>query len=79
MDDGLGRDHAGATDRPDVRDDLVPHPAWQFTRAITINAPAVEVWRWLVQLGKDRAGYYSYDWLENMTGADIHDGNTIRP
>jgi hypothetical protein len=60
-------------------DALVSRPAWQFTRAITIDAPAGAVWQWLVQLGQDRAGYYSYDWLENMTGADIHDGNAIRP
>lgn len=60
-------------------DDLVPQPAWQFTRAITINAPASAVWPWIVQLGQDRAGFYSYDWLENMTGADIHNGNAIRP
>lgn len=60
-------------------DDLVPHPVWQFTRAITINARADAVWPWLVQLGQDRAGFYSYDWLENMTGANIHNGNAIRP
>jgi hypothetical protein len=60
-------------------DDLVSHPAWRLNRAITINAPTGEVWQWLAQLGQDRAGFYSYDWLENMTGADIHDGNAIRP
>lgn len=60
-------------------DDLVPHPAWRLNRAISINAPASEVWQWLVQLGQDRAGFYSYDWLENLTGADIHNGNAIRP
>lgn len=59
-------------------DDLVPRPVTQFTRAVTIDAPADEVWRWLVQLGQDRAGFYSYDWLENITGADIHDGNAVR-
>jgi hypothetical protein len=59
--------------------ELVPRPAWQFTRAITIAAPAGEAWRWLVQLGQDRAGHYPYDWLENMTGVDIQNGNTIRP
>lgn len=60
-------------------DQLVAHPAWRLNRAITIDAPAGEVWQWLVQLGQDRAGFYSYDWLENMTGADIHDGNAIVP
>jgi hypothetical protein len=59
-------------------DDIIPAPALQYTRAITIRAPADEVWQWLVQLGQDRAGFYSYDWLENLTGADIHNGSAIR-
>src|SRR5512142_2561123 len=50
-----------------------------FTRAITIDAPAPVVWRWLVQLGQDRAGFYSNDYLENLTGANIHNSNEIRP
>jgi hypothetical protein len=35
------------------------------TRAITIGAPADQVWPWLAQLGYGRAGWYSYDWLDN--------------
>lgn len=35
------------------------------TRAITIDAPAQRVWPWLAQLGYGRAGWYSYDWLDN--------------
>jgi hypothetical protein len=35
------------------------------TRAITIGAPADQVWPWLAQLGFGRAGWYSYDWLDN--------------
>jgi hypothetical protein len=66
----------GATDE-DVRkslpgDELVAHPTLESTRALTIRAPAEEVWRWLVQLGQDRGGFYSYDRLENLAGADIH-------
>ena len=73
----------GATDE-DVRkrlpgDDLVPHPALESTRAVTIQAPAEEVWRWLVQLGQDRGGFYSYDRLENLAGADIHNVDRIVP
>src|SRR5512133_651378 len=49
-----------------------------FNRAITINAPAPVVWQWLVQLGQDRAGFYSNDYLENLTGANIHNGNEVR-
>ena len=42
-------------------DDLVPH-----TKAgVTIQAPAIQVWPWLVQIGCRRAGWYSYDLLDN--------------
>lgn len=51
----------------------------QPTQAITINAPAGVVWQWLVQIGQDRAGFYSYTWLENLIGCNIHNANTIHP
>jgi hypothetical protein len=58
----------GATDAEVRRampgDDLVPDAA-STTRAITIAAPAEQVWPWLVQLGYGRAGWYSYDWIDN--------------
>jgi len=53
-------------------DELVPEPAGSTTRAVTIEAPADDVWPWLVQMGQGRAGLYSYDWLENLVGLDIH-------
>jgi len=60
-------------------DELIPEGAGQSTKAITINAPADIVWQWLVQIGQNRAGYYTYTWLENLVGADIHNVNEIRP
>jgi hypothetical protein len=54
-------------------------PSAYFTRAITIDAPPSAVWPWLLAIGQDRAGFYSYDWLENLTGADIHNADTLRP
>jgi hypothetical protein len=57
---------------------LLPNPSYRFTRAITIRAPASAVWRWVIQIGQDRAGFYSNTWLENLTGADIHNASTIR-
>ena len=63
----------GATEeeieKPLPGDDLVPEPGSQFTRAITVNAPAEEVWPWLAQVGQDRGGVYSYEWLESLSGA----------
>jgi hypothetical protein len=54
-------------------------PSDYITRAITIAAPPSVVWPWLLAIGQDRAGFYSYDWLENLTGADIHNAYTLRP
>jgi hypothetical protein len=49
-------------------DDLV-RPRYQTTRAVSLAAPPVEVWPWLVQMGFGRAGWYSYDWVERLIGA----------
>src|SRR5438874_9344452 len=54
-------------------------PSAYLTRAITINAPSAAVWPWLMQIGQDRAGFYSNDYLENLTGANIHNADVIRP
>jgi hypothetical protein len=60
-------------------DDLVAAPDLVATRAITIRAAAVDVWPWLVQLGQNRGGFYSYDVLENLVGCDIHSSDRIVP
>jgi len=52
-------------------------PAFEVNHAITINAPAPSVWPWLVQIGQDRGGFYSYDWLENLFGLNIHNADRI--
>jgi len=75
--------HWGATAAERTRalpgDELVPLATEQSTRAVTVHAPAAQSWRWLVQIGEDRAGFYSYTWLENLFGADIHNGDRVRP
>ncbi len=60
-------------------DDLIPDPDEVQTMAVTISAPPDKVWPWLMQMGVDRAGLYSYTWVENgllrlgVTNADrIH-------
>ncbi len=60
-------------------DDLVPTPRIASTRGITIQAPPVAVWPWLVQMGQGRSGLYSYDGLENLIGCDIHSADRIAP
>jgi hypothetical protein len=60
-------------------DEIVTGQANQATRAIDVHAPASQVWPWLLQLGQGRGGLYSYDWLENLAGCDIHTLAAIDP
>ncbi|MEP6799422.1 MAG: hypothetical protein ABI890_14800 [Lapillicoccus sp.] len=47
-------------------DELVVRPTFNATRAITIDARPEDIWPWLVQIGMTRAGWYSYDLLDNL-------------
>ena len=49
-------------------DELVPDPKFVWNQAITIRAPASEVWPWLVQIGNQRAGWYSWDATHRLLG-----------
>jgi uncharacterized protein YndB with AHSA1/START domain len=60
-------------------DELIADPAGQVTRAIEIAAPPEAVWPWVIQLGADRGGFYSYDWLENLFRLGIHSADKIVP
>jgi hypothetical protein len=51
--------------RPMVGDGLVKNPTFNATRAVTINAPAERIWPWIVQIGHKKAGFYSWDILDN--------------
>jgi hypothetical protein len=46
-------------------DELIPDPAHCSTMGATLPAPPERVWPWLVQMGYDRAGWYSWDRLDN--------------
>lgn len=60
-------------------DELVASADLQTTRALTIAAPAAQVWPWLVQMGQGRGGLYTYEWVENLLGAQIHNLERIDP
>ena len=60
-------------------DDIVGTPRYVTNHAVTIHAAAALVWPWLVQIGQGRGGLYSYDWLENLLGFDIHSADRIIP
>jgi hypothetical protein len=75
--------HWGATDADVARrwpgDELVVAPRTRAVRAVTVEAPAGVIWRWIMQVGRDRGGFYSYTWLENLVGADIHNVRRLIP
>jgi len=51
--------------RPLAVDGLVPKPIFSVTHAITIDAPPEQVWPWIAQMGGGRAGWYSWDAIDN--------------
>jgi hypothetical protein len=65
--------------RPLPGDELVRDPGIETTRAVTIDAPVEHVWPWLAQIGQDRGGFYSYEWLENLAGCELRNADRIRP
>ncbi len=73
----------GATDQesggPLPGDDLLANPDLTATRAITVRASGDEVWPWIAQLGQGRGGFYSYDFLENLAGCQMHSADRIVP
>jgi hypothetical protein len=60
-------------------DELLPEGGTQILHAVTIDAPVEEVWPWLAQLGQDRGGFYSYEWLENLAGCEMKNADRIHP
>ncbi|GAY18525.1 hypothetical protein [Mycobacterium sp. shizuoka-1] len=60
-------------------DRLVEPGTPRTTRAITIDAPVDEVWPWLAQIGENRGGFYSYDVLERLVGARMHNADVVHP
>jgi hypothetical protein len=54
-------------------DELLEEADGISTRAIDVDAPAAAVWPWLAQMGPmPRGGAYTYDWIENLLGLDMH-------
>jgi hypothetical protein len=60
-------------------DELLPEEGTKILHAVTIDAPVEEVWPWLAQLGQDRGGFYSYEWLENLAGCEMKNAERIYP
>ncbi len=61
-------------------DELLEDADGVATRAVEIHAPASAVWPWLAQMGPSpRGGAYTYDWIENLLGLDMHSVDRVLP
>jgi hypothetical protein len=60
-------------------DELLEYPDLVSTRAISICAPPSAIWPWIVQMGSGKAGMYTYDWIENLLGLNMHSADEILP
>ena len=61
-------------------DAVIVDPTHSATHAVTVDAPPEDIWPWLVQMGSDRGGLYSYDWLDRLFGIlDRPSANRILP
>jgi hypothetical protein len=60
-------------------DELVPDPCTDQSHAMTMHAPAAAIWPWIVQIGQDRGGFYSYTQLENLVGCQMKNADRIVP
>ena len=59
-------------------DELLEAADGVSTRAIDIDAPPAAVWPWLAQMGPaPRGGAYTYDWIENLLGLNMHSSDTV--
>jgi hypothetical protein len=61
-------------------DELLEDTDGVATRAIAIDAPASAVWPWIAQIGPaPRGGAYTYDWIENLLGLNMHSADRVLP
>ena len=59
-------------------DELLPGADVVSTRAISVDAAPANIWPWLVQMGPhERGGAYTYDWIENLLGLEMHSADEI--
>ena len=77
----MNRWHTTAQERDTALpgDDLVKEPRLVINRGVTINTAPEKIYPWLLQIGADKAGMYSYTWLERLTGCKMAKDEVIRP
>lgn len=58
-------------------DSILLKPDYESTLAVTINKSPSAVWPWVAQMGLNKAGFYSYTWLENIFGCKLYNADRI--
>jgi hypothetical protein len=60
-------------------DSILLQPDYENTLAVTIDKPPSAVWPWVAQMGLNKAGFYSFTWLENIFGCGLRNADRIYP
>lgn len=60
-------------------DGFLTNPARITNRGITIKAPVQKIYPWILQIGADKSGMYSYTWLENLVGCKMAKDESFHP
>jgi hypothetical protein len=60
-------------------DELVKFKDYKNTLAVTVKKSSSEIWPWVAQMGVNKAGFYSYTWLENLFGCELKNADEIHP
>jgi hypothetical protein len=79
-----GMDRWGATDDEIAAsfpgDELIPSPRYVYNRSVTVHAAPEQIYPWLVQMGAEKGGMYSYEWFEtNILRCELINADSIHP
>jgi hypothetical protein len=69
----------GEESEPLPGDEVLAASGALIQHAVDIDCAARDVWPWIAQIGQDRAGFYSYEWLENLAGCEMENADRIHP
>ena len=58
-------------------DSILLEPDYENILAITIDKPPSAIWSWVAQIGLNKAGFYSFTWLENIFGCELRNADSI--
>jgi len=62
-----------------VGDSILLKPGYENILAVTIDKPPSAIWPWVAQMGLNKAGFYSFTWLENIFGCKLYNTDHIHP